>query len=316
MPTCAKCQTPYTEGQRFCKGCGGNLLQPVATYCPGCGTQLTDQAFCHECGQRLDVAPAPKPAPVPEPAPAPAPAPPRVNKPSPLPPPRQRSGFIDKVAKGSPIHILTLVGGCLVVLAISLVGISKLSDRSGSVSLDHNSHAKAPAASSGQAKPAAGAVDPELLGPPFFSKATKVAELAQTAAQTPAPPAAGVPEQPLTFREEMEEVLLTMRKGHEDKKIDVFMSCFATSFPDLKKKRDDTLRNWVIYDYSHIIFNIDNVEEVGPNNIIALVTWEVQAQNRSTRKINISSQQYKVLFIKEQGRCVINSLEKEVKEQG
>lgn len=48
---------------------------------------------------------------------------------------------------------------------------------------------------------------------------------------------------------------------------------------------------------------------------IALVTWEVQAQNINTQKVATSSQKFKVWFTKEQGQRLIKSLEKEGKEE-
>ncbi len=155
------------------------------------------------------------------------------------------------------MQILALVGGCLVVLAVILVGISLITGRTGSGPADALSRGKAP----GQAaRPApAGSATPEVLGPPFFSKPTKMTEFAKaTVAVDPA-----VHEPQLSLKEELEETLFNMRKGQEEKDINLFMSCFSPSFPDLDKKRQETLKRWVVFDFSQLVFNIDDVQEEG-----------------------------------------------------
>jgi hypothetical protein len=189
------------------------------------------------------------------------------------------------------LQILALVGGCLVVLIVVWVGISWLSGgRSGS----------APPEMLGQAPP-------EVLGPPFFSKPTKVAELSKSSIAL----ATAVHEPGLSLKEELEETLFKMRKGQEQKDINLYMSCFAPSFPELEKKQKETLTRWVVYDFTQLAFNIDDLQETDADNQIASVTWEVQARNRNTQKVQTFSQRFKVGFTREQGQRLIKSLEKE-----
>jgi len=196
-----------------------------------------------------------------------------------------------------------------VVLALILVGVNWLSGRTSSGPEATVTQSKVPS-EAGKPSPA-GSGTPEVLGPPFFSKPTKVEELGKaTVAITPA-----VNEPALSLKEEMEETLFSMRKGQEQKDINLFMSCFSPSFPDLEKKRQETIKRWVVYDFPQLVFNIDDVHEVGADSHIALVTWEVQAQNINTQKVATSSQKFKVWFTKEQGRRLVKSLEKEGKEE-
>ncbi|HAY21198.1 MAG TPA: hypothetical protein DCY27_03340 [Desulfobacterales bacterium] len=56
MPECPGCQTPYEEGQHYCKQCGRDLsIEPAPTpRCPRCGAEVTaEQNFCHECDAPL-----------------------------------------------------------------------------------------------------------------------------------------------------------------------------------------------------------------------------------------------------------------------
>jgi len=56
MPLCPECQTPYEDGQHFCKQCGHELSTglPSALQCPRCGTSVSpEQNFCHQCDASL-----------------------------------------------------------------------------------------------------------------------------------------------------------------------------------------------------------------------------------------------------------------------
>lgn len=223
MPSCSNCQTPYEEGQKFCKTCGTDLMSTGSQQidCPGCGMPISDraQAFCHECGMRLDVAPVPK----------------IKDAPSTLPPQQGRTGSRNKMLKGSRMQILALVGSSLVLLVSIVVGIYWLSGRTSSGPAATVTQSKGPS-EAGKPSPA-GDATPEVLGPPYFSKPTKVEELGKaTVATVPA-----VNEPALSLKEEMEETLFNMRKGQEQKDINLFMSCFSPSFPDLEKKRQETI---------------------------------------------------------------------------
>jgi len=56
MPVCDHCQTPYVQGQRYCKHCGSFLLavEEEKAFCPECGTRVSPkQNFCHDCDAPL-----------------------------------------------------------------------------------------------------------------------------------------------------------------------------------------------------------------------------------------------------------------------
>lgn len=293
MPSCFNCQTPYEEGQRFCKTCGTPLIeataQPIA--CPGCGTMLTpDQVFCHECGAAVDAAP-------------------KLTRPEPPPRLQRPQGFVDRVVKGSPAHILALVGGCLLILIVLVLGINWLVGRGTTSSTPGiTAQGKTPVSAK---KPAGALPTSGVLGPPYFSKPTDLAKLNPSISKEGA--AAGA-DQELSPKEEMEEVLFNLRKAQIEKDIDLYMSCFSPSYPDLEQRRDNTLKNWRAFEFSQMLFNFDDMQEVAPDSHIALITWDIQASNINTQKITNSTQQYKVWFVKERGKWLIKSLEKEGKE--
>ncbi len=55
MPQCAHCQTPYEEGQRYCRVCGSFLHAAAGDkFCPQCGTKVTpQQELCPACDAPL-----------------------------------------------------------------------------------------------------------------------------------------------------------------------------------------------------------------------------------------------------------------------
>jgi hypothetical protein len=293
MPKCFNCRTPYREGQKFCKACGTSLVNPAVKpmSCPRCRTVLAaNQSFCHECGAVL--APVSKPAR----------AQPRSRRQWP-------QGFVDRVVKGYPAHILALVGGCLLVLIVLAVGVNWLGGW-GSISslLSLTGQGKTTASTP---KPAGEIPTSGVLGPPYFSKPTDLAKLNPPTAKGGAITA---PNQELSPKEEMEEVLFNLRKGQEEKDLTLYMSCFSPTYPDLEQKKEDTLKIWKTFEFSQMLFNIEDIQEVAPDTQVALVTWEIQARNLNTQKVATSSQKYKVWFIKEAGKWLIKSLEKEGKE--
>jgi general secretion pathway protein A len=108
----------------------------------------------------------------------------------------------------------------------------------------------------------------------------------------------------------LKKVLINMEKAHEEKDISKFMGCFARTFPQRYKKRQNTLLIWESYDLLNMIFTINNVKQIDSNNYMASVTWIYQARNRNSKKIEPFTQQYAVRFIKEEGQWGIKSLNK------
>lgn len=224
-------------------------------------------------------------------------------------PPRRRHRTL--TGKTSPAQILTILGGCLLALLIILVGLSWLS----------GTGTKSPptqVASQGKTLPGTQkpvqSVIPEVAGAPYFRSPTRVANLGPArASSAPMAQSSG-----LSLKEEMEEVLFNLRKAQLEKDMDLFMSCYSPSFPDLEKKRQDTLKIWHHNEFVQMVFDIGDIQEVATGNDLASVTWEVQVRNLETQKITSSSQKFKVWFVKEKGRLLIKSMEKEElkKEEG
>jgi hypothetical protein len=88
-----------------------------------------------------------------------------------------------------------------------------------------------------------------------------------------------------------------------------FMSVYSLTFPQLDAKRAETLRSWEDFDFSNLVFTLDKVQLLDPDNVQASVTWYIDTRNRRTQELSSSTQSYQVRFVKELGQWRIRSLE-------
>jgi len=133
-------------------------------------------------------------------------------------------------------------------------------------------------------------------------------------AEAPAPPAPAPPATPPapqapSLKEELQGVLSTMREARLNKDIIKLMNCYSVTLPDLEEKRRETLKSWENYDYTNLVFTMDEIHPLGVDNANAKVTWYVDIKNRRTGELISSTQTYQVRFAKELGQWRIRSLE-------
>jgi hypothetical protein len=138
--------------------------------------------------------------------------------------------------------------------------------------------------------------------PPAPSPVPK-AEAPTTPAPEQAP--AAVPE----LKEQLQSVLSTLREAQMHKDIVQFMSVYSLTFPQLDDKRADALKAWENFDFTNLVFTVDKVQVLDPDNVIAWVTWYIDTRNRRTQGLASYTQSYQVLFAQEMGKWRIRSLE-------
>ena len=125
------------------------------------------------------------------------------------------------------------------------------------------------------------------------------------AAQAPAPavpaPAPAAPVAPADLKEELQGVLSTLRNAQLKKNITEFMGVYSTTFPSYDQKRTDALEAWQNFEYANLVFTVDKVQAIDPNNALAWATWYMDVRNRNTQELSSATQTYQVRFIKQQG---------------
>ncbi len=137
--------------------------------------------------------------------------------------------------------------------------------------------------------------------------------MASTAAVKPAgdpvPPATASLPTVEVLKKQLEELLQNMREAQLKKDLDQYMEFYSRNFPDLNKKRQMTLKNWGLYNYSELEFKLDEVKLLITGNAIALVAWKIKYQNANSKEYNNFTQTFKVRFANEANKWRIDKLE-------
>jgi uncharacterized Zn finger protein (UPF0148 family) len=271
MPQCPHCQAPYETGQRYCSVCGSFLLHPEDgdTFCPQCGVRVSPR---QEFCHECDAPLKGEGAA----AETPTPAAPAAAAPEPS---RAAPADTAPAPKMQPWVMGVLIGGGVAIIILLVL----LFSRGTSTPPEHK--AVPPAATAPAPVPAP--------------------------AVTPAPPAPAPPakEAPGELKDQLGEVLNNLRDAQLNKDILKFMSVYSLTFPELDQKRATTLKSWENYDYTNLVFTINKVQVIDPNNAIAQVTWYIDTRNRRNQELASVSQSYEVRFAKEMGHWRIRSLE-------
>lgn len=113
MPrACTACGAALRDGDMFCTECGTPVAAATGPTCPQCGTPSAgDQAFCVQCGHRLEQGlPAPVPPADTTPMSLIPPAPPLPGAPEPPAPRRKRGALVGVVAAAVVVVLLAVTG--------------------------------------------------------------------------------------------------------------------------------------------------------------------------------------------------------------
>ncbi len=270
MPQCPHCQAPYEAGQRYCSICGSFLLHPEQ-----------GDTFCPQCGIRV--------SPLQEfchECDAPLKGAPAASEAfgttlgTAAPAPEVAPAQIP--SSGMPSWLLgVLVGAGILVIILLILLFTR-----------------------GTTTPPAPAPAPKVEAPvPAPPAATATPTAPATPAPEPAPPAEA------NLKEQLHKELSILREAQLHKDIVLFMSVYSLTYPDLDGKRASTLKAWERYDFNNLVFTVDKIQPIDPDNTIAEVTWYMDTKNRRTQDLSSSSQSFQVRFAKEQGKWRIRSLE-------
>jgi hypothetical protein len=143
-------------------------------------------------------------------------------------------------------------------------------------------------------------VEAPATAPP---EATPAPSQSATPAPEPAPPAE------VSLTEQLQKEFSILRDAQLRKDIVQFMSIYSLTYPELDDKRANTLKAWERYDFTNLVFTVDKIQSIDPDNAIAWVTWYMDTKHRRTQELSSSSQTYQVRFAKELGKWRIRSLE-------
>jgi len=154
----------------------------------------------------------------------------------------------------------------------------------------------------GTSTPPAPAPAPKVEAPALAPPAVTAAP-SQPATPAPAPPAEA------DLKGQLQKELSVLREAQLRKDIVQFMSVYSLTYPELDNKRASALKYWEGYDFTNLVFTVDKIQPIDPDNAIAWVTWYMDTKNRRTQNLSSSSQAFQVRFAKEMGKWRIRSLE-------
>ncbi len=119
----------------------------------------------------------------------------------------------------------------------------------------------------------------------------------------PAEPVAGLQKQ-------LEQVLAGIKEANQKKDLSQLLSYYSSNFPQLPQRAQSISKDWKVYNYPRMEFEIKDVRLLNDNTAEVKVTWNVEVQNISTRKIRNLTKTYQTRFAKESGQWRIKALDK------
>ena len=109
---------------------------------------------------------------------------------------------------------------------------------------------------------------------------------------------------------QMEQVLSGIKEANQKKDLSQLLSYYSPNFPQLPQRAQSISKDWKVYDYPKMEFEIKEVRLLADNTSVVKVTWNVEVQNISTKKIKNVSKTYLTRFVKESGQWRIKALDK------
>ncbi len=95
-----------------------------------------------------------------------------------------------------------------------------------------------------------------------------------------------------TLQRDVERLAERIRAAHMKKDMNLFISCYASAYPNLGELERQTYENWKSFDFKNVSYNISNLRRVGPNQAAAELVWNFQLLNNQTK----ASEMHRAVF--------------------
>jgi ketosteroid isomerase-like protein len=123
--------------------------------------------------------------------------------------------------------------------------------------------------------------------------------------QVPAVPA----ESAASVQSQLTQVLAKIKEANQKKDLSQLLSHYSPNFAQLTQRAQSISKNWKIYDYPKMEFEIQEIKLQPDQTALARVTWEVEARNISTQKHKTIVKTYLVKFVRESGQWRIKAMD-------
>ncbi len=148
-----------------------------------------------------------------------------------------------------------------------------------------------PGGETGQAPPLSASAEPKAAAGPGSEQ------------NLPAKPVAGLQKQ-------LEQVLAGIKEANQKKDLSQLLSYYSPNFPQLPQRAQSISKDWKVYNYPRMEFQIKDLRLINDHTAEVRVTWNVEVQNISTRKMRNLTKTYQTRFVKESGQWRIKALDK------
>ena len=111
------------------------------------------------------------------------------------------------------------------------------------------------------------------------------------------------------LKNQLEQVIAEIKDANQKKDLSQLLSHYSANFPQLTQRAQSISKNWKIYDYPKMGFEIKEIKRLADDAALARVTWDVEAINISTQKSKNISKTYLIRFVRESGQWRIIALD-------
>lgn len=108
--------------------------------------------------------------------------------------------------------------------------------------------------------------------------------------------------------ETLRKLLEQIRQAQLTKDINLFLSAYAPTFPNLSQKKGSVLKTWQQYDYLDLRFHIKNIQQQDAQTIIARVIWDITLQDLPSRKKRNVVKNFTVHLSNSSGKWLLEDL--------
>ena len=148
---------------------------------------------------------------------------------------------------------------------------------------------------------------------PLTSNKGETVPRAQVLSEPSAPADRQVPsvsaEATASLKNQLEQVIAEIKDANQKKDLSQLLSHYSANFPHLTQRAQSISKNWKIYDYPKMGFEIKEIKRLADDAALVRVTWDVEAINISTLKSKNISKTYWIRFVRESGQWRIIALD-------
>ena len=101
------------------------------------------------------------------------------------------------------------------------------------------------------------------------------------------------------LRREIERLVEKLRTAHRNKDINMWLACYHSSYPNLKRLESQVLELWKNYDVREVSYRVTNVQSQSDHQASANLVWNIQVWDHRTHDYTLLRPSYKIILQKD-----------------